>query len=77
VVDLLLGEERAEVDARNEVGATPLHLAARNGHAQVVRLLLDRGATPDATTSAGATALQLARQEGHEEIAELLQSHPV
>ena len=43
------------LDMRSEK-ATPLHLAARNGHAEVVRLLIKHGAEINAQTDIG-TAL--------------------
>jgi len=37
----LIREHGADVSARSVDGSTPLHWAAREGHAPVVRLLLD------------------------------------
>jgi len=42
-------------------GATPLHWAYDHRHADVVRLLLDRGADPRASDETGATAIPLRR----------------
>uniref|UniRef100_A0A7S1WMJ8 Uncharacterized protein n=1 Tax=Alexandrium catenella TaxID=2925 RepID=A0A7S1WMJ8_ALECA len=60
-------------------GATPLMMAAINGHAAVVRALIMRGAAPDVALEkdgplrgGGATALFLAAQQGHEEVVEAL-----
>lgn len=39
------------VNQRDESGATPLHYATLNGHRQVVRLLLERGAEINSTDS--------------------------
>jgi ankyrin repeat protein len=52
-VETLL-QKRAEVDAMNHEGTTPLHEAAYNGHADVIRLLLDAGANADGTPPLGA-----------------------
>lgn len=59
---------------RDELGRTPLHVAAANGHAATVRLLLN-AATPeevDAVDGAGCAALQRAASEGHEDVLRVL-----
>lgn len=55
--------------------ATPLHHAALHGHADVVRLLVERGARTDLRdTTYHATPLGWARHSGHDDIAEWLRS---
>lgn len=54
----------ASVDARDRFGARPLSHAARNGHLEMVELLLARGAPIDARNLAGATALYYAAERG-------------
>jgi ankyrin repeat protein len=49
-------------------------VAARNGHIQTVKLLLEADADTDVKTSDGATALKWAREGLHPEIAELLRT---
>jgi len=53
---------------RTNRGLTPLHIAAKSGHRNVVELLLETGATATAETPEGRTALHLAAMEGHETI---------
>ena len=54
-------------------GYTPLIYAAREGHADVVELLLQLGADPNAATaSGGATALHRAAYMGHLAVVQLL-----
>lgn len=57
MVALLLTEGAANVNACDNENRTPLHSAAWQGHAAIVRLLLEHGATPDHTCNQGATAL--------------------
>lgn len=42
-------------------GQVPLHSACRNGHGQLVRLLLDASVDPFIADECGATPLDLAR----------------
>jgi serine/threonine-protein phosphatase 6 regulatory ankyrin repeat subunit B len=56
-VTALLAENPQLLDAANERGLTPLHLAARRGHSDVVRLLIERGADLEQTDELGFTAL--------------------
>lgn len=44
---------------------TPLHCAARMGHKELVKLLLEHKANPDSSTTAGHTPLHIAAREGH------------
>lgn len=56
---LLQGE--MEVDQRDEVGRTPLALAALHGHTDCVHTLLSQGASPQAVdTQHGRTPVHLA-----------------
>jgi hypothetical protein len=48
---------------------TALHRAAIEGHIEVVRLLLARGAAPEPYT------LQVARERGHHEVVQALEAH--
>lgn len=72
IVEVLLDQNRGNIEARDKEGETPLILAARGGHADTVRLLLDKGATIDARTKHNSTALHMAADGGHENIARLL-----
>ncbi len=57
---------------RNKWRWIPLHTAAREGHYNVVRLLLDRGADVNAFTMMHWSVLHLATFNGREEITRLL-----
>ena len=69
--------EGADVLERNN-GATVLHLAAENGHADVVKILVDEGADVAAAyrqsggSMSGSTALHWAARLGHEGVVTIL-----
>jgi len=62
-----------DVNARTDYGATALSYAADKGHAQVVKLLLERGAEVDPEdTFYHSTPITWAGYNGHAEVVELL-----
>ena len=54
---------------------TPLHLACRQGHEAVARVLLEKGAPAEVTNDAGETPLSLAELNGNETLASLVKLH--
>ncbi|KAM9762019.1 cyclin-dependent kinase 4 inhibitor C isoform 1-T2 [Menidia menidia] len=68
-------EHGADVNLPDAHGNLPLHLAAREGHLEVVELLGARTAHPGAANGQGRSARQLARDFGRARAAEYLQKH--
>ena len=62
----------ADVNAKDQVGKTPLMKAAQAGSLEVVKLLLDRGADANAKDEYGNTALGMSAFAGRLEIVKLL-----
>jgi Ankyrin repeats (many copies) len=70
---VLLLDQGAVIDARDEAGRTPLMLAVTQGRLEIVRLLLARGADPNAADSGGHTPLQQATKRHLQDVAALLE----
>uniref|UniRef100_UPI00358E421D protein phosphatase 1 regulatory subunit 27-like n=1 Tax=Myxine glutinosa TaxID=7769 RepID=UPI00358E421D len=68
-VQLLLYYD-AELDPRSDRGWTPLHFACANSNAEVVRYLLEQGASPDASTNSGELPDDLVEEDGDPQIRE-------
>lgn len=65
----------AKINARDDLGRTPLIWAAERGHIDTVKLLLHYGAKVNIKDSSGASALIAAFSNGHIEVAELLKDN--
>ncbi|MEM7621438.1 MAG: ankyrin repeat domain-containing protein, partial [Pseudomonadota bacterium] len=62
----------AKVNIQNHYGAPALHIAACNGHNEVVKLLLAKDAKVNIQNHEGATDLQIAAQKGNKKVYDLL-----
>lgn len=62
----------AEINAPDKNGWTPLHCAARAGCFDVVKLLVESGASPKSETNLGAAPIWFAASEGHHAVLEYL-----
>lgn len=73
VVELLLfAGANPNVISRGREGKTPLMYAARNGHAQAAKLLLESKALVNMQTAYGKTALMYASTHGHPDVVRVL-----
>ena len=71
MVILLLGQV-VDIDAQNNRGETPLHMAAMAGRLEMVRLLLTKGVQTNAKDNDDYTPLHWSLEHGYAEIASLL-----
>ncbi|MBM5782644.1 MAG: ankyrin repeat domain-containing protein, partial [Pelagibacterales bacterium] len=72
-LDILLGDDKIDVNHANEKGATALILAIQNGHLEVVEKLLEvSGIEVNKAEPNGNTALMIAAEKGHLEVVEKL-----
>src|SRR5579864_7573859 len=68
-----LCEKGAAIEAKTPYGQTPLYLAAMNGHEEVVRFLVDKGARTDVKdTFYKASILDFVLQRKHFDVAKTL-----
>ncbi|KTF88881.1 hypothetical protein cypCar_00042086, partial [Cyprinus carpio] len=73
IKELLLFNQGGPVTLNNKAnGLCPLHLAAAGGHTEVVKVLLDAGASVTEEDAEGMTAIHLAAKNGHTHVLEVL-----
>jgi ankyrin repeat protein len=68
----MLIENNAQVNVKQQAGATALHSAAQNGNIDLLILLLEHGADVSIRMEGGKLPADLAREKGFVEIAEAL-----
>lgn len=75
-LEILLGLDPSLSTMSGPGGITPLHLAARYGHAAAARRLIDAGAEAGARSDDGESAADMARAAGHDDLARMLSASP-
>ena len=65
----------AEIDHRSNIGRSPLHSAAQNGHLEVCKLLIEKLTEKNTTENEGWTPLHMAANYGQVEVCKLIASH--
>ncbi|KAI9631927.1 uncharacterized protein MKK02DRAFT_21286 [Dioszegia hungarica] len=65
-------EKKKGAPSLGAAGATPLHFAAANGHADIVQILLTCGAASNKSDKLGQTPASLAEANGHESVLHVL-----
>lgn len=68
----LLVEAGANINVKQQAGATPLHSAAQNGNIDMLILLLEAGAEVNVRMEGGKLPADLAREKGFIQVAEAL-----
>lgn len=68
----MLIENGAQVNVKQQAGATPLHSAAQNGNLELLIMLLEHGAETNSRMEGGKLPADLAREKGYAEIADIL-----
>jgi ankyrin repeat protein len=71
-VERLLSIRNIDVNVKDKYEWTPLHLALKNYHIEIARLLIENGANVNEGNNDGETPLHLAAKEGHIDILHLL-----
>lgn len=74
-IAVVLLEHGADVNARDERGATGLIDASQDGHSAIVSFLLSKGADVNAKDPGGWTALIAAASESHAVVVSILLNH--
>jgi ankyrin repeat protein len=69
----MLIDNGANVNVKQQAGATPLHTAAQNGNLDLLILLLEHGAETNVRMEGGKMPADLAREKGFKEIADILE----
>jgi len=70
----MLAADKALINARSELGSTPLHLAATRSNPEMAKLLVAKGADINAKDNNGETPLHLAAYTGKKELVEFFLS---
>lgn len=70
-----LAQQGYNIDEKDSRGASPLMVAAEEGHFETANALIDLGADVNSTDITGNTVAMIAERNGHVEILELLKSN--
>ncbi|MCP4624633.1 MAG: hypothetical protein GY850_14050 [bacterium] len=70
-----LVDDGADVNERDKLGETPLHVAAMSGYREIASLLLENGADLNAGDVRGLTPVHMAAWRGNRDMVDLLLNH--